>query len=82
MESGCWGVPRHGLWNRTAPGWEGAGPHTRQGPGPGSGKVCMFLAPPNSGSCQSPGVGELMATNVPVSLPQTPGCLHLAAAMR
>lgn len=27
------------------------------------------------------GVGELMATNVPVSLPQTPGCLHLAAAM-
>lgn len=72
MEYGCWGVPRHGLWNRTALGWEGEGPLTRQGPGPGSGKACMFLAPPNSGSCQSPGVGELMATNVLVSPPQAP----------
>ena len=71
MESGCWGVPRHGreatLWYRTSWGWEGERPLTRPGPGPGSGKAYTF-----SGSCQSPGVGQLMAKNVLVSLPQTP----------
>lgn len=72
MESGCWGVPGHGREAhcegvRTARGWEGERPLTRRGPGPASGKAYTF-----SGSCQSPGVGELMATNLLVSLPQTP----------
>lgn len=50
-----------------------AGSSPGPGPRPGSGEACVFLAPLRSGSRQSPDMGDLMATNVLVSLPQTRG---------